>query len=214
MAMKCLSSGLRIAVTQSKSSSLQARSLTTAARQLSYAKVSRNSILLRPLQRWTPPTTTTTPATSLARRTYSIPSAPSPDLPPPNTPKKPSYELTFTCNPCGARSAHTISKQGYHHGSILISCPECRNRHVISDHLKIFGQNDRTIEDVLKQRGQLVKRGTLGEDGDVEFWEDGTTTLRSERQGDGEGQDPKVHVRKGGEGMKEGEVYGENFGKT
>ena len=33
-----------------------------------------------------------------------------------------------------------------------------------------------TVEDLLRDRGQLVKRGTLGEDGDLEFWEDGTVT--------------------------------------
>jgi hypothetical protein len=33
-----------------------------------------------------------------------------------------------------------------------------------------------TIEDLMKERGQIVKKGTLSEDGDVEFWEDGTTT--------------------------------------
>lgn len=35
-----------------------------------------------------------------------------------------------------------------------------------------------TVEDLLKERGMMVKRGTLGEDGDVEFWEDGTSTMR------------------------------------
>lgn len=29
-----------------------------------------------------------------------------------------------------------------------------------------------TIEDLMKEKGQLVKKGTLSEDGDVEFWED------------------------------------------
>jgi protein import protein ZIM17 len=35
-----------------------------------------------------------------------------------------------------------------------------------------------TIEDLMRERGQLVKKGTLSEDGDLEFWEDGTTTKR------------------------------------
>lgn len=49
----------------------------------------------------------------------------------------PSYDITFTCRPCSHRSTHRISKQGYHKGSILITCPDCKNRHVISDHLKV-----------------------------------------------------------------------------
>lgn len=48
----------------------------------------------------------------------------------------PSYELTFTCNVCKTRSSHRLSKQGYHKGTVLIGCPECKNRHLISDHLK------------------------------------------------------------------------------
>jgi protein import protein ZIM17 len=50
---------------------------------------------------------------------------------------KPEYEMTFTCKPCSTRSTHRVSKQGYHYGSVLITCPECRNRHVISDHLNV-----------------------------------------------------------------------------
>lgn len=50
---------------------------------------------------------------------------------------RPSYELTFTCKPCGHRSTHVISKQAYHHGTTLVKCPDCNERHVISDHLKV-----------------------------------------------------------------------------
>lgn len=43
---------------------------------------------------------------------------------------------------------------------------------------KIFGDKHVTIEDLMRERGQLVKKGTLSEDGDLEFWEDGSTTAR------------------------------------
>ncbi|KAI0188368.1 DNL zinc finger-domain-containing protein [Xylaria flabelliformis] len=88
---------------------------------------------------------------------------------------EPHYKLVFTCVPCGERSSHQVSKQGYHHGSVLITCPSCRNRHIISDHLNIFGDRKITVEDLLREKGQLVKRGTLGEEGDIEFWEDTPT---------------------------------------
>ena len=55
-------------------------------------------------------------------------------------PPQPEYEMTFTCKPCGTRSSHRVSKQGYHFGSVLITCPECRNRHVISDHLNVSSE--------------------------------------------------------------------------
>lgn len=51
----------------------------------------------------------------------------------------PAYELTFTCKKCSTRSSHRISKQGYHHGTVLITCPGCKNRHLISDHMKVPG---------------------------------------------------------------------------
>jgi protein import protein ZIM17 len=41
-----------------------------------------------------------------------------------------------------------------------------------------------TVEDLMKERGQLVKKGTLGEDGDLEFWEDGSVTERNADSGD------------------------------
>ncbi|KAI0508632.1 DNL zinc finger-domain-containing protein [Xylaria bambusicola] len=90
---------------------------------------------------------------------------------------EPHYQLKFTCIPCNTRSTHIVSKQGYHKGSVLISCPECRNRHIISDNLNIFGDRKITVEDLLREKGQLVKRGTLGEDEDIEFWADDTTDL-------------------------------------
>ncbi|OHF03571.1 DNL zinc finger [Colletotrichum orchidophilum] len=84
----------------------------------------------------------------------------------------PHYQLDFTCVPCDTRSRHKVSKQGYHHGSVLITCPSCRNRHIISDHLGIFGDRKVTVEDLMREKGRLVKRGTLGEDGDIEFYPD------------------------------------------
>lgn len=81
-----------------------------------------------------PPSSTSSkpkrPATTIPRPQVKVP----PKAPPPT---KPSYEMTFTCTPCSTRSTHLVSKQGYHKGSVLITCPECKNRHVISDHLNV-----------------------------------------------------------------------------
>ncbi|KAK0731038.1 DNL zinc finger-domain-containing protein [Lasiosphaeris hirsuta] len=135
---------------------------------------------------------------SAVRFQHTKPSTPAEDIPSDSTPapsvptvssdpwpsepvrKAPHYELTFTCNPCGERSRHKVSKQGYHHGSVLVTCPGCRNKHVISDHLRIFGDHKITIEELLAERGQIIKKGTLGEDGNIEFWEDGTVTTRED----------------------------------
>lgn len=86
--------------------------------------------------------------------------------------QEPAYQITFTCKPCGERSSHRMSKQGYHHGTVLIRCPSCKNRHVISDHLNIFLEQRSTLEDILQREGKALTKGYL--DGDVEFWDDGT----------------------------------------
>ena len=39
-----------------------------------------------------------------------------------------------------------------------------------------------TIEDLMRENGDLVKTGTLGVDGDVEFWDDGSSTTRARRE--------------------------------
>lgn len=36
----------------------------------------------------------------------------------------------------------------------------------------------------MKEKGQLVKRGTLSAEGDLEFWEDGTETARQSKEDD------------------------------
>ena len=50
----------------------------------------------------------------------------------------PSYEMRFTCKKCMTPQTHKISKQGYHHGTVLVTCPGCKNRHLVADHLKVM----------------------------------------------------------------------------
>ena len=63
---------------------------------------------------------------------------------------------------------------------MLITCPDCKNRHVISDHLQIFSDESIDVESMMREKGELVRRGRLVqgdggvvvEDGQVEFWEE------------------------------------------
>ncbi|KAK7908432.1 hypothetical protein PG985_015735 [Apiospora marii] len=168
-------------------SKLRANALQTLARSVRASAISPAP--LRPHLRPYPSLPRTLQPAQFSRRyAHAIPKPSRPAPPAASSPseeikqrklQEPHYELTFTCVPCSERSTHTVSKQGYHKGSVLITCPSCRNRHIISDHLNIFGNRSITVEDLMRERGQLVKRGTLGEDGDVEFWEDGTVTERN-----------------------------------
>ncbi|KAF2416519.1 zf-DNL-domain-containing protein, partial [Tothia fuscella] len=96
----------------------------------------------------------------------------------PPKPEAPAYDLTFTCKKCDNRSTHKVSKQGYHNGTVLITCPGCKNRHLIADHLKIFSDKRITLEDIMKEKGQVFRKGGLLPSGDVEFWDTGEVVTR------------------------------------
>lgn len=68
--------------------------------------------------------------------------------------------IAFTCKKCNTRSSHTMSKQAYTGGTVLITCPSCKNRHLIADHLKIFRDDRVTIEDILKAKGEFISSST------------------------------------------------------
>lgn len=80
--------------------------------------------------------------------------------------------ITFTCRPCGNRSSHRISHQGYHKGTVLIRCPGCKNHHVISDHMKIFMDSATSLDQILAKHNEKITEGKL--EGDLEWWQDGS----------------------------------------
>jgi mitochondrial protein import protein ZIM17 len=112
---------------------------------------------------------------------------------------EPKLSLTFTCTvpDCGERSTHQFTKRAYQKGVVLVQCPGCKNRydthsplhdipeqgtqipyirHLIADHLGWFKESTqdgklRTIEDLLKAKGEKVQRGRLDVDGTVEYSE-------------------------------------------
>ncbi|KAK5169088.1 uncharacterized protein LTR77_006397 [Saxophila tyrrhenica] len=103
---------------------------------------------------------------------------------------EPAYELTFTCRKCMNRSSHRVTKQAYHFGTTLITCSGCKNRHLISDHMKIFSDKGITLEDILKEKGQYLRKGRLGEDGDIEFYDEGSNEIgQAEAQAQEQGHD-------------------------
>ncbi|PVG04882.1 zf-DNL-domain-containing protein [Serendipita vermifera] len=86
-------------------------------------------------------------------------------------------QMTFTCTApeCGHRSTHEFSAHAYQHGIVLLTCPGCKNRHLIADHIGWFKESTqdgklKTVEDLLRARGEEVKRGQIGKDGVIEYY--------------------------------------------
>ncbi|GAA6049135.1 hypothetical protein JCM3770_003903 [Rhodotorula araucariae] len=98
--------------------------------------------------------------------------------------------ITFTCTAslatdlepdrrqCGHRSSHEFSKRSYDRGVVIVQCPGCSNRHLIADHLHWFSttpspshptgqpfgaERARTVEDLLREKGERVTWGTPGD---------------------------------------------------
>ncbi|EPB86614.1 hypothetical protein HMPREF1544_06590 [Mucor circinelloides 1006PhL] len=66
--------------------------------------------------------------------------------------------IGFTCKVCNERSHHTMSKHSYTKGVVLIQCPGCKNRHLIADNLGWFKDSRTTVEDLVKEKGEAIRK--------------------------------------------------------
>jgi len=89
---------------------------------------------------------------------------------------EPRLSMTFTCTvqQCGERSTHEFTKRAYERGIVVVQCPGCKNRHLIADHLGWFkegtdGGKLKTVEDILRAKGEKITRGRVNSNGDLEY---------------------------------------------
>ncbi|GJE99293.1 zf-DNL domain-containing protein [Phanerochaete sordida] len=91
-------------------------------------------------------------------------------------PPEPRLSITFTCTvtDCGTRSTHEFTKRSYTKGIVIVQCPGCENRHLIADHLGWFKESTeegklKTIEDLMRAKGEKVQRGSVDSNGVIEY---------------------------------------------
>lgn len=86
----------------------------------------------------------------------------------PNQPKS-QMLVAFTCKVCSHRTHHVMSKQAYTTGVVIIQCSGCKNRHLIADHLGWFRDGSTTVEDLVRENGETVRK-IVSDGGDVMEW--------------------------------------------
>ena len=69
--------------------------------------------------------------------------------------------MVYTCGKCETRSAKSFSKQAYEHGVVIVTCPGCESKHLVSDQLGWFGEEGKTIEDIAREKGISIDTKSL-----------------------------------------------------
>lgn len=85
------------------------------------------------------------------------------------------YVMVYTCGVCDTRSSKKISKQGYHHGCVIIRCPNCSSLHLIADHIGAIDQGW-NVESFLKENGGNFK---MVDDNVIELTTEDITGLKN-----------------------------------
>ncbi|KAL0482415.1 hypothetical protein AKO1_013057 [Acrasis kona] len=61
---------------------------------------------------------------------------------------EPRMQMIYTCKKCSTRSIAEFEKSSYERGVVIVTCPGCKNNHLVADHLGYFDHiPNRKIED-------------------------------------------------------------------
>lgn len=71
-------------------------------------------------------------------------------------------QMIYTCKVCSTRNSQTISNQAYTEGIVIVKCSGCQNKHLVADNLGWFKDKKTNIEDILKEKGETVRRVAIG----------------------------------------------------
>jgi len=75
-----------------------------------------------------------------------------------------SIRMIYTCGVCGSREQKEFSRQAYTEGVVIVQCDQCEKRHLVADNLKWFGDDGKNIEDILREKGESVRKGLAIQD--------------------------------------------------
>ena len=65
---------------------------------------------------------------------------------------------SFVCKKCDIRNTKKFSKLSYQEGIVIIRCDCCKNLHLIADNLGWFEDSNVNIEDLMKRKGEEIKK--------------------------------------------------------
>lgn len=73
------------------------------------------------------------------------------------------FNIQLTCKKCNTRNSYIISKNAYEKGVVIVECQGCKSNHLIADNMKFFRDEKTNIEDILREKGEIVQKGTINQ---------------------------------------------------
>ena len=68
------------------------------------------------------------------------------------------FDMQFTCNLCGTRNEHSISRRAYTKGTVIVTCPGCNATHLVADNLNWIEDDFVNLEEYMAKQGTPITR--------------------------------------------------------